>query len=192
MLVLYFLFTFDWPAQEIILRMIGPRSHVDTGTINATLTIGRYVVLSPAVLIIFREIGFDPTSLILIAGGLSVGIGFGMQLIISNFISGIALLFEQSLRPGDVVEVGGILDTVEKLRVRTTTVRTYDNVEMIIPNETFFTLAVTTYTHDSRITRVLLPVGASYGSDPQQVMNILKDAAQRHGLAVCRRSRPHR
>jgi small-conductance mechanosensitive channel len=183
-LVLYFLFTVAWLAQEIILQVIGPRTQVDPGTISAALTIGRYVILSLALLIIFWEIGFDPTSLTVIAGGLSVGIGFGLQSIISNFISGIVLLFEQSLRPGDVVEVGGILGTVEKLNVRATTVRTYDNVEMIIPNETFFTSAVTTYTHDSRITRILLTIGAGYDSDPQEVMDILLAAAQRHGLVL--------
>jgi small-conductance mechanosensitive channel len=182
--VLYFLFAFAWLAQEIILRLIAPRTQVDTGTINAALTIGRYIILSLAVLIVFYEIGFDPTSLAVIAGGLSVGVGFGLQAIISNFISGIVLLFEQSLRPGDVVEVGGILGTVEKLNVRATTVRTFDNVEMIIPNETFFTTAVTTYTHGSRITRILLTIGASYNSKPQEVMEILKEAAQRHGLVL--------
>lgn len=183
-LVLYFLFTTAWLAQEILLRVIEPRTQVDAGTINVALTIGRYVVLSLALLIVFWQIGFDPTSLTIIAGGLSVGIGFGLQSIISNFISGVVLLFEQSLRPGDVVEVGGILGTVEKLNVRATTVRTYNNVEMIIPNETFFTSTVTTYTHTSRITRVLLTIGASYNSDPQEVMNILKNAAERHGLVL--------
>jgi small-conductance mechanosensitive channel len=182
--VLYFLFTFAWVAQEIILHIIEPRTSIDAGTINAALTVGRYVVLALAALFVFWSIGLDPTSLAVIAGGLSVGIGFGLQSIISNFISGIVLLFEQSLRPGDVVEVGGILGTVEELGIRATTVRTYDNVEMIIPNETFFTSTVTTYTHGSRITRIVLTIGAGYNSDPPQVMEILKEAAQRHGLVL--------
>ncbi len=181
---LYFLFTLAWLVQDIVLRVIAPRTQVDAGTINAALTIGRYVILALALLIIFQQIGFDPTSLTVIAGGLSVGIGIGLQSIISNFISGIVLLFEQSLRPGDVVEVGGVLGTVERLNVRATTVRTFDNVEMIIPNETFFTSTVTTYTHDNRITRIMLTIGASYKSNPQQVMDILLAAAQRHGLVL--------
>jgi small-conductance mechanosensitive channel len=184
LLVLYFLFTFAWIVQEIILHIIEPRTTIESGTINAALTIGRYVVLAVAALIVSYEIGFDPTSLTVIAGGLSVGIGFGMQSIFSNFISGILLLFEQSLRPGDVVEVDGVLGTVENLGIRATTVRTYDNIEMIIPNETFFTSTVTTYTHGSRITRIMLTVGVSYESDPQQVIDILKDTAQRHGLVL--------
>lgn len=184
LVVLYFLFTFAWVAQEIILRIIKPRTSIDAGTINAALTVGRYVVLALAALIVFYQVGLDPTSLAVIAGGLSVGIGFGLQSIFSNFISGIVLLFEQSLRPGDVVEVSGILGTVENLGIRATTVRTYDNVEMIIPNETFFTSAVTTYTHGSRITRIVLTIGAGYNSDPQEVMEILKEAAQRHGLVL--------
>jgi small-conductance mechanosensitive channel len=182
--VLYFLFTMAWVIQNIVLKFIVPRTTIEPGAINAALTIGRYIVLLLGVIIVFTEIGFDPTSLALIGGGLSVGIGFGLQSIISNFISGIVLLFEQSLRPGDVVQVGGVIGTVDRLGIRSTIVRTYDNVSMIIPNETFFTSTVTTYTHDNRITRLILTIGAGYNSDPKEVMEVLLQAAEEHGLVM--------
>ncbi|HMR65296.1 MAG TPA: mechanosensitive ion channel [Anaerolineae bacterium] len=181
---LYMLFAGAWAIQDIVVRVVAPRTTAEPGAINAALTIGRYIVLVLAVLIVFREVGLDPTSLAVIGGGLSVGIGIGLQSIFSNFVSGIILLFEQSLRQGDVVEVSGIMGTVERLGVRSTTVRTYDNVEMIIPNETFFTNAVTTYTHSSRITRVMLTIGVSYNSNPKEVMDILLSTAKEHGLVL--------
>lgn len=183
-IALYFLFTIAWALQQMLQDYIAPRSTIEPGAISAALTLGRYVIICIGILIVFATLGIDATSLTVIGGGLSVGIGFGLQTIISNFISGIILLFEQSLRPGDIIEVDGVLGTVDKLSIRATTVRTFDNVEKIIPNETLFTSTVTTYTQSSRVIRVVITIGASYNSEPKEVMEILLNAAQEHGLVL--------
>jgi potassium efflux system protein len=101
---------------------------------------------------------------------------------VANFISGILLLFEQSLRPGDIVSVGGEMGEVKKLSIRATTVNTFDNIELIVPNQLFLTSTVTSYTRTDRFVRVLIPIGVSYNSDPEAVRETLLAVAQRHGL----------
>jgi small-conductance mechanosensitive channel len=150
--------------------------------VNAGLTIGRYVVIAGAVVIVAAALGVDPRALAIITGGLSVGIGFGLQEIVANFVSGIVLLFEQSLRPGDVVSMENEMGTVKSLGIRATTVRTRDNVEVIVPNQAFLTSAVTTYTKTDRIVRVKIPVGVSYGSDPKEIREVLLEVARQHNL----------
>lgn len=135
-------------------------------------------------MVVFGTLGVNLTSLALIGTGLSVGIGFGLQQIIANFISGIVLLFEQSLRPGDVVEVNNQVGTVEKLNIRSTIIRTNDNVEIIVPNETFLTSQLTTYTKSDPLVRVSVPVGVGYDSNPKQVQQILMDTAVSHPLST--------
>lgn len=129
-----------------------------------------------------NTLGLDLSTFALIGGGLSVGIGFGLQQIVANFISGILLLFEQSLRPGDVIEINDQLGTVEKLSVRATVVRTNDNIEMIIPNEQFLTNSVTTYTKTSRLVRISVQLGVGYDSDPHLVRRVLLETAVLHEL----------
>jgi len=135
-----------------------------------------------AFLIVFQTLGFDLTTLAFISGGLSVGIGFGLQEIVANFISGILLLFEQSLRPGDIVTVEGEMGEVKNLSIRATTVSTFDNVELVVPNQRFLTSTVRTYTKSNRLTRVLIYVGVSYNSDTKAVRDILLAEAERHNL----------
>ncbi len=151
-----------------------------TGAARAISIIIRYFLLGIGIVLLFGYIDFNPTALAAISGGLSVGIGFGLKEIIGNFVSGIGLLFEGSLRPGDMVEVEGEATTVEKVSIRATTVKTFDNVEKIVPNQNFFTSIVTTYTKTDPVIRVLVPVGVSYNCDPEEVIDILLDVAQQH------------
>jgi small-conductance mechanosensitive channel len=183
-IALYFLVNLAWAGQDTLQSVIVPRTSLDPGALNAVLTIGRYIVVAIGVLIVLGALGFDATTLAVIGGGLSVGIGFGLQSIVSNFISGIVLLFEQSLRPGDVVKIDNTLGEVKKLSIRATTVRTYDNVDITVPNETLFTTAVTNYTQSSRVVRIVMMIGVSYNSDPKQVMSLMLDAARDHGLVL--------
>ncbi|MCB0187047.1 MAG: mechanosensitive ion channel, partial [Caldilineaceae bacterium] len=120
----------------------------------------------------------------LIGGGLSVGIGFGLQELVANFISGILLLFERTVRPGDMIEVSGQKGVVDKLRMRSTVIRTFDNTEIFVPNKNLLTSSFTAYTQTDRVVRRLLTVGVSYDSDPSQVRTILQDVANRHGLVL--------
>ena len=181
-IVVYFLFGVARAGQDILQGLIIPRTTADPGTVNAALTIGRYIVIALGAFIIFNTLGLNLSTLAFIGGGLSIGIGFGLQQIVANFISGIILLFEQSLRPGDVVSIDNELAIVEKLSIRSTTVRTLNNIEVVVPNESVLTNAVRSYTKSNRLVRVLLAVGTSYNSDPKQVREILLGVAHRHGL----------
>jgi small-conductance mechanosensitive channel len=182
LVALYFLFVISRAIQDFLQDVIVPRTKADPNVVNAALTIGRYLVIGGAIVIVAAALGADLTTLALISGGLSVGIGFGLQEIVANFISGVVLLFEQSLRPGDVVSVENEMGTVKTLGIRATTVRTLDNVEVVVPNQAFLTSAVTTYTKTDRVVRVKIPVGVSYNSDPDQVHEILLAVARQDPL----------
>jgi small-conductance mechanosensitive channel len=125
-------------------------------------------------------LGLDATTLGLVAGGLSVGIGIGMQEIVGNFISGLTLLFEQSLRPGDLIELNGQVTEVERVSLRTTTVTTFDNIKIVVPNSTFTVEPLTTLTKNINIIRMVLPLRVAYDADPEQVRQIVEQAAARH------------
>jgi small-conductance mechanosensitive channel len=177
---LYSLFSLAWATQDIIKKLVIPNIGTDPGVIHASLTIGSYLIIVIGLVIIFDTLGLNITTLTFITGGLSVGIGFGLQQIVANFISGILLLFERSLRPGDVIDVNGEMAIVDELSIRSTTVRTLDNVEVIVPNETFLTSFVKSYTKSNRFVRLLLTVGVSYDSNPNEVRDILLAVAEQH------------
>jgi small-conductance mechanosensitive channel len=181
-LFLYFLFYLSRAIQDLLQQIILPRTETDPNVVQAGLTIGRYLIIGLAILIISQTLDLDLTTLAFISGGLSVGIGFGLQEIVANFISGILLLFEQSLRPGDVVTVEGEMGEVKNLSIRATTVSTFDNVELVVPNQRFLTSTVRTYTKSNRLIRVLVSVGVSYESDPKEVREVLLAVARRHNL----------
>lgn len=151
-----------------------------TGSAQATSIIIRYCLIGLGIILFLGYVGFGHTTLAAISGGLSVGIGFSLKEILGNFLSGIGLLFEGSLRPGDMIEVDGEVASVEQISVRATRVTTFDNIEKIVPNQYLFTSIVTTYTGNDSIVRVLVPVGVSYNCDPEKVMGILLKVAQQN------------
>ncbi len=171
-------------VEQTFLYVFSRIAKQKTGAARASSIILRYFLIGIGIVLFFGYVGFDSTALAAVSGGLSVGIGFSLKEIIGNFISGIALLFEGSLRPGDTVEVEGETTTVETVSIRATTVRTFDNVEKIVPNQHFFTSIVTTYTGTDPIVRVLVPVGVSYRCDPEKVIEILLNVARQHHLVL--------
>ena len=183
-IVFYVFITISGVMQDVLGTIILPRSNADVGTSNAILTITRYTLIIVGFGASLAALGFNLSSLALIGGGLSIGIGFGLQQVISNFISGLLLLFEQSLRPGDIIDVDGKLGQVEKLSIRATTIRTLENVDVIIPNETFLTSSVKTYTRSGQVVRSEVRVGVSYGSDPVEVRRLLKEVVNNHGMVL--------
>ncbi len=179
----YFVFASSSVIQQVLASVVVPRLTVDVGTSNVILTISRYTIVFIGFLISFALLGLDLSSLALIGGGLSIGIGFGLQQIISNFLSGILLLFEQSLRPGDVVDVDGQLGIVKQLSIRSTTIRTMSNVDVVIPNERFLTDSVKNYTR-TRVLRGMINVGVSYSSNPTEVRKLLREVVSNHGKVL--------
>jgi len=138
----------------------------------------RYLVVGLGLVGVARHLGINSTALIAVAGGLSVGLGFGIKELFSNFISGIWLLFEGSVRPGEVLMLDGDPCEVRSLGLRATLLwRDRDNAELLIPNQTFFTQAATSYTASDRMRRSQVSIGAAYHHNPAEVIALLEATA---------------
>ncbi len=152
----------------------------DPGTVKATLTLLRYVMIGIGIGYAFSQFDLNATTVAAITGGLSVGIGFGLREILSNFISGVLLLFERSLHPGDVIEVDNHLSVVQDFSVRATTVLTQNHEELVIPNQTFFTSSFKTYTGTDTKIRTQVMVQTDCNIDLAHVMQLMHDVAMVH------------
>ncbi len=139
----------------------------------------RYAVVGLGLVAVAVHLGLNTTALIAVAGGLSVGLGFGIKEVFSNFVSGLWLLFEGSVRPGEVLMLDGDPCEVRKLGLRATLLwRDRDNAELLVPNQTFFTEAATTYTASDRMRRSQVNVGAAYHHNPAEVIALLETTAR--------------
>lgn len=151
------------------------------GTQASLYTVGRlthYTIVIIAMIIALSSIGLDFSSLALVAGALGVGIGFGLQSIVSNFVSGLIILFEHTLRVGDYIELDtGLTGTVKAINVRSTLINTNDNIDIVVPNSEFVTTRLTNWTLGERILRVRIPFGVAYGSDKELVKKAAQEAA---------------
>jgi small-conductance mechanosensitive channel len=155
--------------------------NIDHGAAASLQRIGIYCLWLLYGLVSMNLLGISLTNFAVIAGGLSVGIGFGMQTIISNFISGLILLFDRAIQAGDIIEVNGVWAKVMSVNIRNTEVQTFDNAKIFLPNSTLIANQVTNWTHrnDVSIRRDVL-VGVAYGSDVQLVKKLLLEAATEH------------
>lgn len=151
------------------------RSSVDAGTRYAIRTILGYVIIALGIIFAFDRLGLQWSQLRWIVTGLSVGIGFGLQKIIANFISGLIILFERPIRLGDYVTIGEQSGTVSRIQIRATTLSDLDNREILIPNEALISERVTNWTLSNSVTRMILPVGIAYGSDTDKARDIMLD-----------------
>ncbi|CAD7782733.1 MAG: Mechanosensitive channel MscK [Candidatus Methanoperedenaceae archaeon GB37] len=143
------------------------------------ITLGYYLGIFIVFIIALSVIGVDISQITIILGALGVGIGFGLQTIANNFISGIILLSERAIKVGDIVEVGGNLTgEIKRINMRSTVIRTYDGLDVIVPNAEFISNRVTTWTYDDDWRRLHIPFGVAYGSDPQQVAKVAYEVAQ--------------
>lgn len=154
--------------------------HFDATLITPLQTALTYAAWAIFGLFVLRALGMELSNLAMIAGGLSVGIGFGMQTIVNNFISGLILIFGRTLQVGDVVEVGGITGRVRKISVRATMVETYDNAIIYVPNSEFMSNRLINWTSFTRSVRKEVQVGVAYGSDTALVIRLLIDIASAH------------
>ncbi len=167
-------------TRNLLLGKILDRTNVDIGQKYAIAQIGGYIVFLFGLLIGLQWAGVNLSSLVILGGAVGIGVGFGLQNIANNFISGIILLTERPVRVGDRVEVGGINGDVVRIAARSTWVRTNDNVVIIIPNSEFVNNRVTNWTANDRQVRFPIPLGVSYGSDPDEVREVVLDVARRH------------
>jgi small-conductance mechanosensitive channel len=157
------------------------RTEIDRGMRYTMGTLCGYVVFLVGMGLAFSRlhIGFEQVSWILAA--LGVGIGFGLQDIVSNFFSGLILLFERPLRVGDIVQVGETLGEVKKITIRSTTVTSFDNIDVIVPNKDFIASSITNWTASDRNMRSTIDVGVAYGSDLKRVRQVLEETVNKHG-----------
>ncbi|MCJ8280062.1 MAG: mechanosensitive ion channel [Rivularia sp. ALOHA_DT_140] len=166
--------------SRLIRKTILSRFKIDRGTKEAISSVVGYLIAGIGFLIVLRGAGIDLSSLTFVAGVLGFGIGFGFQNVASNFISGITILFEQPLKVGDLVEVNDLLGIVEKISIRSTIVRTLDNLFVIVPNKSFIENNIVNWSYRDQKCRVHVPVGVEYGSDTTLVTEALLAAARRH------------
>jgi small-conductance mechanosensitive channel len=157
-----------------------PRTGIEPSLQVSVATIIGYVGFIIGLSLALAELGIDLQKIALIAGALSVGIGFGLQSVVSNFVSGLILLAERPVRVGDWIVVKGEEGRVRRISVRATEIETFDRASVIVPNSEFITGVVKNWTHANMTGRVTVKVGAAYDADPDRVREILLACAQEH------------
>ena len=150
------------------------RLALQPGSRYAINTIVRYIVVTIGTISILGIIGWDWSQIQWLVAALSVGLGFGLQEIVANFVSGLIILFERPIRVGDTVTVGDVTGTVSRLRIRATTITDWDRKEIVVPNKSFITEQVINWTLSDPITRIVVPVGISYGSDVSLAHDVMQ------------------
>jgi len=181
--LIFILFYSTSKLRKWIVYKILARSRIDLGIRIAVGTILRYIVLVIGFVIILQTVGIDLSAVTIIAGALGVGIGFGLQNVTNNFVSGIIILFERPIKVGDRIEVGNVSGDVVKISMRSTTIVTNDNISIIVPNSEFISSTVINWSHIDRNIRFNFTVSVSYKSDPQEVKKaLLEVAAENKGV----------
>jgi small-conductance mechanosensitive channel len=179
-ILLVLLFYLTSKLKYFIVARLLAKSSIEIGVRQAVGSIIRYGVVAVGFVIIFETVGIDLSALTILAGALGIGVGFGLQNITNNLVSGLIILFERPIKVGDRIEVGTVVGDVMKISLRATTVRTNDNIAIIIPNSDFVSSKVTNWSYTDRDVRFNIPVGVSYNSDPEAVKRILLEVADEH------------
>lgn len=171
-------------VRRTLNRRVFKRIRIDPGTSYTLSRITQYLIITIGVLISFNFVGINLSSLTVIFGLLSVGIGFGLQNITANFISGLIILFERPISVGDRVVVSNIEGDVTEINIRSTMVRTVNNIYIIVPNSEFVSKDVINYSHGDPTYRLDIDVGVSYGSDLDTVLKALKEVAEENNSVM--------
>jgi small-conductance mechanosensitive channel len=166
--------------NRVLDKHILPHTHLGPGARDAILTLLSYVGVVVALLLALPIIGINLASIAIVAGALSVGIGFGLQGIVSNFVSGLILLFERPVEKGDWVVLPSGEGKIVRIRARATEVVTFDRCSMIVPNSELINSTIENWTYRSRMRRIRVAVGVAYDSDPREVVKILIECAKSH------------
>ena len=167
-----------------VLKRLLARFHMDQGMRFTLLRISHYTIMIIGTLVGFQFIGIDLSGLAVIFGLLSVGIGFGLQNVTSNFISGLILLFERPIKVGDRVTVGDTEGDVLSINMRSTTILSLNNISIIVPNSQFVSSNVVNWSHGDPKIRVSIDVGVSYDSDLDLVLKALQEVAKEHSSVL--------
>ena len=172
--------------EAFLIRKLG----MAPGVVNSLSTLSYYAALCLVVIIALSSAGINMSQVALIFGALSVGIGFGLQTIANNFVSGIILLSERSIKVGDLVQLeDGTIGVVEKINIRSTVIRTFDALEIIVPNSEFVSQRISTWTYEDDWRRIIVPFGVAYGTDPEKVKEVAIKAAR--SVSITREDQQH-
>jgi len=163
----------SWLVEKVLIK-----GKMDFGARQAFASIARYIVVAIGAVIILQTAGINLTTLHVLAGTVGIGIGFGLQNIASNFVSGLIILFERHIQTGDRIEVGSVEGDVVEINARSTTVVTNDNIAIIIPNSKFVTENVVNWSLTGKDVRFRVPVSVAYGSDLELVVKLLEEVAR--------------
>jgi potassium-dependent mechanosensitive channel len=161
-------------AEDVLPRMTLPR-----GVANSASTMTYYLLLMVGLVVALAAAGFEVSQLAIVLGALSLGIGLGLQAVINNFVSGLILMFERPIQPGDTVELAGTVGTVRDIGMRSTTFTTFEGADVVVPNGMLLSEKLINWTLSSNTRRVDIPVGVAYGCDPAQVLGLLAAVADR-------------
>ncbi len=165
--------------RKWIIYKVLSKSKVELGVRLAVGTIIRYGVLIFGLVIVIQTVGIDLSTITILVGALGVGIGFGLQNVTNNLVSGIIILFERPIKVGDRIQVGEVFGDVMNISMRSTTVVTNDNISVIVPNSEFISSTVINWSHNDRNVRFSIPVGVAYKEDPKKVKQILLEVADK-------------
>jgi small-conductance mechanosensitive channel len=171
-------FILSWVLRKVLMEEVLIRRKVEKGVRLSIGTLIHYILIFVGFLLALWVLGFKFTNLTIVLSALGVGIGFGLQGVVNNFVSGLILLFEQPVRVGDTIEIGGKWSIIQKIGLRSTIVQTFDEADVIIPNADLISNQVTNWTLSNRTARLNISVGVAYGSDIQLVIETLLACAR--------------
>ena len=177
-LIIYITLLVSRGLRAFLLQESLPRHKVEKGVQLSITRLVHYAIMTLGFIVLLRVLGFGLNQITILGGALGVGIGFGLQAIVNNFVSGLILLFERPIKVGDMIDVGTQVGEVKELGLRATTVQTFDNAEVVIPNSQLISSSVTNWTLAEKKVRVRIPVGVAYGTDVSTVFKILLGCAQ--------------
>ena len=182
-LSLFLLFYISSKIRKVLVNRIFPRYGLEIGISQSIATILRYVLIIIGLIIIFQTTGIDLSAIGLLIGALGVGIGFGLQNITNNFISGLIILFERPIKVGDRIEIDDLAGNIVDISARATTIITNDNIAVIVPNSDFINNRVINWSHNNKEVRLNFPVGVSYNEDPEKIRKLLTEVVnENHGV----------
>jgi small-conductance mechanosensitive channel len=175
--------------KKLIIYNLLAKSGVEIGVRVAVASLARYLILLLGFIVILQTAGIDLSSITVLFGALGVGIGFGLQNITNNFVSGLIILIERPVKVGDRIEISGISGDVVNISMRATTILTNDSISIIVPNSEFVSSTVINWSHTDRNVRFNFPVGVSYKQDPEEIRELLLQVADENS-GVLKQPRP--
>jgi small-conductance mechanosensitive channel len=175
----WLLFFITAKLRKWIIYKVFAESKIELGVRIAVGTIVRYGVLVLGLIIVIQTVGINLSAITILVGALGLGMGFGLQNITNNLVSGIFILFERPIKVGDRIQVGDVFGDVVNISMRSTTVVTNDNITVIVPNSEFISSRVINWSHTDRNVRFNIPVGVAYKEDPEKVKRILLEVADK-------------